>query len=115
MIAFILGLTAFQMAQGMYSSMINMLLAMFAAVVAFNFFEPLGGVIDRGTGHGQGIAMIVLFALSFAILRAFVDWKFKNDIGFPKIIDKAGSAAAGFVTAMIGVSWPSARSFEVAS
>lgn len=102
MIVFILGLTAFQMAQGMYSSIINMLLVMFAAVVTMNFFEPLGCLIDQDTGHGEGIAIIALFALSFAGLRAFVDWKFKNDIGFPKIIDKVGSAAAGFVTAMIG-------------
>ena len=86
----------------MYSSAINLLLAMIASVLALNFFEPVGAAMDFGSGYGRGIWLIVLFSLIYYILRALVDWRFKADIAFPKWIDRLGAAMLGFLTALIG-------------
>ena len=65
-------LTVFQVfKQGFFSALIMAVLSLVSAVVAFNYYEPLGALLnDQGMGNygPYGAALMVIFVLTLLVL-----------------------------------------------
>lgn len=70
----IVAIAVFQAAQGLYSSLVMAFAATVSAVLAFQFYQPLAGlVVDRIPGQAHAAAMLVVFFVSLLVLRTAAD------------------------------------------
>lgn len=89
--------------QGLFSALINAVLGLVAAIISFNYYEPLAQLL---TGFGlqwlapKTISMLVLFIASFIIMREIFDRLIRGNMNFVLIIDRVGAAICGFVFAL---------------
>ncbi len=99
----ILAVTFYQGIQGLFSALINCVLAILAAALAFGFYEDLylAQLMVYQPDHGRAIALISIFVVSLLVMRTIVDQLIKNNLHFPIHLDRAGGGLFGFVTAMI--------------
>ena len=81
--------------EGTWSNLILLLEIVFASIVAVNFFEPLGawlgGQVKALTYFADFMCLWVLFAATFAGLRAITDYISRTQVRFHKMVDDAGS------------------------
>ena len=92
--------------QGLFSSLINAIVAIIAALVAFNYFEPLSAVLIKVklASYGpQAIAFFLLFTLSMLIMRELTDRLIRGNMNFSLLFERVGGAVFGFVASMVVV------------
>lgn len=92
----------FHYTQGFFSATISAILTIVAAVLAFSYHEKvvetlLGG---RFGGAAHAMALAVLFAGIYAILRVAFDKMVPGNVRFPVIVDKVGGGAMGLVAGL---------------
>lgn len=99
----ILAVTFYQGLQGMFSALINCVLTILAAALAFAYYEDLyqGQLMAYQPDHGRAIALMAIFLVSLLVLRTIVDQLIKGNQTFPIYVDRAGGGIFGFITAMI--------------
>src|SRR5690242_163612 len=100
-ILIILAVAYFQYAQGFFSATLSAVCAVFAALIAFSFYEPLVNTVLQGkmADQSHSLALVVLFALSYVILRVIFDKAVPGNIAVPLLVDKVGAGLMGVVTA----------------
>ena len=92
--------------QGLFSSLINAVVAIVAAFVAFNYFEPLSALLVRaklGSYGPQAIAFFTLFTLSMLVMRELTDRLVRGNMNFSLLFERVGGAIFGFVASMVVV------------
>lgn len=99
----ILAVTFYQGLQGMFSALINCVLTILAAALAFAYYEDLyqSQLVTYQPDHGRAIALMAIFIVSLLVMRTVVDLLIKGNQTFPIYLDRAGGGIFGFITAMI--------------
>jgi len=92
----------FHYVQGFLSSLISAVCAAFAATLAFGYHETvvetfLGG---RMADYAHSMAIVVLFAAIYTILRVVFDSFIPGNIAVPLYVDRVGAAVLGIVTGL---------------
>ena len=81
-----------------------MISAVLGLIIAFSYYEPLADVlISRGRGGqwAHGCCFILLFILSFAIIRTGSDYVVGANISFGEISTKIVGVISGIITGML--------------
>ena len=105
--ALILGIAVYQALQGTFSAMIMAILTILCAVVALNFYEPVGQLlVGRLAAYAEPVALLALFALPLLILREVFDRCIRGNVLLGLWPDRLGGAAFGllagiFLTGML--------------
>jgi len=102
-VVLILTITFFQGLQGVFTALINFLLTVLAAALAFGFYESLysGQLVAYQPEHGRAIALMAIFLVALLVLRTIFDLAIKHNMQFPVYADRIGAGVLGFFTAMI--------------
>jgi hypothetical protein len=98
-IVLVFAIAFFHYTQGFFSATISAMLAILSAVLAFSLHEKvvesfLGG---RFSDTAHGLALGVLFALIYFVLRVAFDAMVPGNVRFPVIVDKVGGGAMGLI------------------
>ena len=90
--------------QGLFSSLIMSVLSLVAALIAFNYYEPLGNKLN-GIGlasyGSEAISLMALFLLSLLVMRLAFDRFIKGNMKFPLLVDRVASAIFGLIAGMV--------------
>lgn len=98
----IAGIVVYQASQGAFSAMIMAMLSLFCAVVALNYFEPLGLLlVGRLGAYAQGASLLALFVLPLLGLRTLSDRYIAGNVVLTAWPDRLGGAGFGLATGMI--------------
>ena len=97
------GLVAFfHYIQGLFNATISAVLIAFAAVIAFNYYEPLAQLlIGKLPDYSASLCLVVLFAASYVILRLIFDRVVPGNVRYPVLMDRIGAGVVGFVAGLI--------------
>lgn len=94
----------FHYIQGMFSATLSAVLAMFAAMIALSYYEPLTNMLLGGkfadTSHAM--SMVALFAGSYLFLRILFDKIVPGNLRLPVLMDKIGAGVMGAFAGCIG-------------
>jgi len=107
--ALVLGLACYLVfTQGFFSSIIMAMLCMMSALVAFNYFELLAGLLNsRGfAAYGtKGGSLVAIFLVTLLILRLLTDHFIKGNMNFSMLIDRIGASFFGLLSSltMVGI------------
>jgi hypothetical protein len=96
------GIAYFHYIQGMLSATLSAICAAFAAVIAFGMHEwvvtsLLGG---RAADYAHAMALVVLFAAIYTILRLAFDGFVPGNVQLPLYVERAGAAVMGIVAGL---------------
>ena len=95
----------FHYMQGFLSATVSTILVAVSVLVAFSFYEPLVVAISPGkfadTAHSM--ILIVLFAVTYLILRIIFDKVVPGNVRVPVGVDKGGAAVMGLVAGCLTV------------
>lgn len=99
----VLAITFYQGLQGLFSGLINCILAVLSAAVAFGFHENLyvAFLQDRQPDYGRAVALVGIFVVTLLILRTIFDALIQGNVHFQLYVDRAGGGLFGLITAMI--------------
>jgi hypothetical protein len=96
----------FQVLKGrLTKSFVNLVVALIAGVIAFNYFEVLAEVFLSRSGNARWPAVIpwtqtlsfsFLFVFAFAALRGGISKLLNNDIEFSMLVERIGRGVCGF-------------------
>lgn len=102
-IVIVLGVTYVHYLQGAFTAAISMACALAATLVAFGYFENLVNMTGQGgfADYVGGMSLIVLFAVTYAVLRVLADMLVPGNIALQLYVEKAGAVAFGFVAALL--------------
>jgi uncharacterized membrane protein required for colicin V production len=98
----VLGVTFYQAVQGVFSALIMALGTIVCVSIAFNYYEPLGAMISAA--HPELAHPAALMGLLFVPLLAFrivVDRFLPGNLIPGVVLDRAGGAIFGLVTALL--------------
>jgi uncharacterized membrane protein required for colicin V production len=106
-ILLILGIAYFQVTQGVFSALITAFASIVAAMIAFNYYEPIASALlyTRQPGLADAGMLLALFLVSmFAVLELF-NLLLKDNVEMSVWTDRIGGGALGLVTGsvMVGV------------
>ncbi|MBN1845654.1 MAG: CvpA family protein [Sedimentisphaerales bacterium] len=86
--------------QGLFSSVIMAVLSLVAALIAFNYYEPLGLFLD-GKGlapyGGAAVSLMGLFCIILLVLRILADRLIRGNMRFTLLVDRIGSTVFGLI------------------
>ena len=105
----VLGLASYLVfTQGLFSSLIMSMLCMMSALVAFNYFELLAGLLNSkgfAAGGTKGGSLIAIFLVTLLILRLLTDRFIKGNMKFSMLIDRIGASFFGLLSSltMVGI------------
>lgn len=112
-VVFVLIIAYAWMVRGVFSSMLHMICALIAGVIAFAMWEPLALMLvnmspERGffsfiESVAWGVSLVVPFAVSFLLLRMVSDKVVPSNIKNNSAVDYAGGAIFGLATGVISV------------
>ena len=100
----ILGLTYALTSEGLWGSALMFFNVLFAALIAFNFYEPLAKLIDStgiGWGFSDTLCLMLLFSITTLILRMTTETIAPAQVRFPVPIYHAGRLLFGLGGASI--------------
>src|SRR5688572_6796514 len=84
--------------QGFFSSAISAILAIIAALIAVGLQEQVAFMLQGQMNDNiNAIAMVVLFALSYGLMRVIFDWLIPGNVRFPVLVDKIGAPIMGII------------------
>ena len=97
-ILLLLGIASIHYVQGLFSATVSAVCAGLAAFAAFAFHEQLASVGGGALGsYGDAVALVVLFAGVYLVLRVVIDNAFAGNVRFPVALEKVGAALMGLV------------------
>jgi uncharacterized membrane protein required for colicin V production len=86
-VVLILGMTYALMSEGLWGAALMFFNALFAGLIAFNFYEPLAamlsGSVSQLSGYADTLCLLVLFAVTLFILRLITDSIAPTMVRFP--------------------------------
>jgi len=101
----IMGAVAYaSLREGLLTSLSNLVNVVLAGLVAFNFFEPLSGELEKmvqGTfmeNFEDGLALLILFAPILGLLRVLANNLANTDLELPALLQQIGSILVSLVT-----------------
>jgi hypothetical protein len=104
-IAFLtLGLTYVLTSEGLWGSALMFFNVLFAAMIAFNFYEPLARLIDStgiNWGFSDTLCMLGLFCIALVVLRMTTETIAPAMVRFPMPVYHAGRLAFGVAGAAV--------------
>ncbi len=104
LIIVILSVAHFYLKSGALVSFATFAAAVFGVIVAFAYYEPLTNMLlSRGYGGQWASAgiYVVLFVLTFAVIRTAVDFMFGQDVELGNVITKVTAIVCGILTGLI--------------
>lgn len=94
LIVLFIGVFASTFNEGLWGNALTLFNMISAALLAMNFFEPLASFFDKqmpsGTYYWDVIALWLIFAVSFGVMRTATDFASRVRVKFLKPIDTAG-------------------------
>lgn len=101
--ALVLGITYYQCIQGLFSSLIMVVLTVLCAAVAVNFYEPLASTFlyTRQPAYADAIALTALFVLPLLGLRLAADGLIAGNVVLDRWLDRFGGGLAGLITGIL--------------
>jgi hypothetical protein len=101
-ILIIAAIAYFHYAQGLFSATLSAICAIFASLIAFSLYEPVVNTIFAGkmADQSHAVALCLLFALSYVILRVIFDKSVPGNVAVPLAVDKVGAGVMGVVAAL---------------
>ncbi len=90
--------------QGFFSSAISAILAIIAALVAVAYQEEVVALSGgKFNDQANAMALVVLFALTYLILRVIFDKAIPGNVRFPVLLDKVGAPIMGVIAGIFAV------------
>jgi hypothetical protein len=104
-VVLVLAVTFYQSLMGAFTAVINCIIVILSAALAFGFYENLyrAFLVTRQPEHGEAIAMIAIFVLSVVILRQIFDRLITENLHLNEWVDRIGGGGFGFISAMITI------------
>lgn len=103
----VLAITFVQSIFGVFSGMISAFCSLFAALVAFGYYEALNDVVTKQLelhpAYSEPICLIVLFIGVLTGLRYAADNLIRGNVNVPQYVDWIGAGVFGFISAQICV------------
>ncbi len=97
--ALVLGIAFFQVVQGLYTALINAILAVLCAAFALSYYEPLAEALFYGSGYahyGDAASLVLLFAVPLLVLRFLYDhFLVPGNVVFGPWADRIGGGILG--------------------
>ncbi len=98
----ILTIAFFQATQGFYSAMIMAVASLLSAVVAFNYYEPVAGLMySQQPATADAIALLAIFVILALGLRLAADYFLRGNVVLGVWANRIGGGALGLLTGMI--------------
>lgn len=105
--ALILGMTYALMSEGLWGAALMFFNILFAGIIAFNFYEPLAGLLASNVGFIAGFAdmlcLLGLFLVALVILRLTTETLAPAMVRFPMPVYHAGRIFFAFAGATVTV------------
>ena len=104
LITVLLSVAHFYLKSGALVSFATFAAAVFGVIVAFAYYEPLTNMLlSRGYGGQWALAgiYVVLFVLTFAVIRTAADFMFGQDVDLGYVITKITAIVCGVLTGLI--------------
>ncbi len=103
----VLGITFMHSMFGLFSGILNLMCGVTALAVAFGFYEPLNDLLTGQAGlhpaFTEPASLVLLFALTFLVLRILSDTFIRGNVRVPMYVDWGGGAVCGFLAGQICV------------
>ncbi len=102
--ALILCIAGFQVVQGLFTALVNAILTLLCAMLAFAYYQDLATVLRENGMQllADGASLVLLFAVPLLVLRFVVDQLIvKDNLAFGPWADRIGGGALGLVTGII--------------
>ena len=92
-----IGVAYMQYLQGLFTAAISLGCAVVATLVAFGYYENAVNAMGQNgfTDYAGGMMLIVIFAITYIVLRVIADAVVPGNVAVPLYVDKVGSAACG--------------------
>lgn len=105
MLVLVAAVAFFQYIQGFFSAMISCVLTMLAALIAVTFHEPVAEALlgKQLPGQAHAIVLVVMFSLTYAIMRFLTDKLVPGNMRFMLIVEKIGAGVFGLLAGMFTV------------
>ena len=102
LVLLILGVAYFHFSQGLLAATVSLFCAAVAAFMAFSYHESVVAAFSGGrmAAYANGIALCVLFAVIYVLLRFVTDNLIVGNARYPMALDKGGAAVVGLVAAL---------------
>jgi len=100
----ILGIAFYQVVQGLYSALIMAFLSVVSLAVAFNFYEPLAGLIQKYQPLAicaEPTALVALFVASLTVLRVLSDRYLGRNVVVGMWTNRIGGGILGVIVGMV--------------
>ena len=99
----VLGLTYIHYLQGAFTSAISMGCALAATLVAFGYYETVVNQMAQSgfADYAGGMSLIVLFAVTYIVLRTLADMFVPGNIALQLYVEKTVAVLCGGVAAML--------------
>lgn len=105
-LALVIAVAFFHYVQGLFTSTLSVAVAVVAAGVAFTYHEAVAEMMV-GTpalrDRAIAIALIVLFALTYIILRVLIDKLIPGNVMVPAVMDRVGGGVMGLFAGLVSV------------
>src|SRR3954447_16226496 len=97
------GIAYFHYVTGLFSATLSAIAAVFSAAIAISYQETVGESLLKGktADIANGCATVVLFVVSYLILRTLFDRLVPGNVRVPLLVDKIGSALMGIVAGVM--------------
>ena len=102
--ALILCIAGFQVIQGLFTALVNAILTLLCAMLAFAYYQDLAMVLRENGMQllADGASLVLLFAVPLLVLRFVVDQLIvKDNLAFGPWADRIGGGALGLFTGII--------------
>ena len=90
--------------QGFFSAAISAILAIIAALVAIGYHEQVVAMIaGKMNDQASAIALVLLFAVTYGVLRVIFDNAIPGNVRFPVLLDRIGAPIMGLIAGVFAV------------
>src|SRR5262245_61505358 len=98
----IIAVTAYFVTQGLLSTTLTLVTAIFSAIIAIGLFEPLQGMLMGFRPQvARAGAFMAIYIVAFLICRLAMEIAVPKNIQLPKLVDSVGGGLVGFFAAMV--------------
>ena len=98
----ILGIAFYQAIQGLFSAVIMAILTILAAVIAFNYYDSVGGFFaGRLYEYAHPASLLALFVLPLLVVRELFDRFLGGNVLLGVWADRIGGGAMGLLVALV--------------
>jgi uncharacterized membrane protein required for colicin V production len=107
-VVLIVGITYALMSEGLWGAALACMNTLFAALIAFNFYEPLAALLSQNvsamSGYADTLCLMVLFIVSLLLLRLTTESLAPTMVRFPMPVYHIGRILFAFAGACIAMS-----------